>query len=201
MNRLIISPHSDDAALSCFHALNGMTVVVVPFSQSCWGYNTLGPDVTSIRITEDETALLNYIGVRKLIHLGLPDTSIRTVEGVGEYGKEKERLSQLRQHLTLLSEEMFDEIYLPMGCGNHIDHIACREVGLSVFKGQGKIFLCGEQPYLVNGHNLPFDTAKCQYISISPKEKARILKCYTSQLDRKTIKIVVKEKEVLWEVI
>jgi LmbE family N-acetylglucosaminyl deacetylase len=147
MKVFILSPHSDDVALS----MGGMVarlaldelVIVNCFGTSCF------TDLSDTRATTDmrrrsEEAYAEYLGA-ELIWLGLPDTNVR-----GEMGKrtlEFNEESALRRELRRRLLEIVprdSQVYAPLGIGGHADHLHCRDVARMIFTS---VIYYEDQPY------------------------------------------------------
>ena len=144
---LYVSPHHDDALLSCgarllSDAARGLRIVVVTvFGDASRPWPALGA--------------LPSADVRHL-HLGLPDARRRSdyyssfralVEG--RRTDDDEWVKQLAQALTDIGHRSkATQVYVPLGVGSHIDHRLSHEASLrGLSSGEGRnVFLYEERP-------------------------------------------------------
>ncbi|MBX9786317.1 MAG: PIG-L family deacetylase [Alphaproteobacteria bacterium] len=154
---LFVSPHLDDAVLSCGGLIHKMceahSVVYVvsiftglpnpkSLSEAAIEFHRsiqLGDNAIEVRCSEDlkVSKFLKY----HPIHLGLFESQYRQNEQgehtyksldsifKGQLEEEKTCILQLAPMIKdLLRSHSFDDIYVPMGVGNHIDHLIVRHV-------------------------------------------------------------------------
>jgi LmbE family N-acetylglucosaminyl deacetylase len=153
----VISPHLDDAALSCsllLAANPGSSLITLlaggPPSVrplTTWDrmarYFPEGADVTGVRRGEDISALAMLRA--KAVHLTYWDRQYRN-DHYGYQGPDEEAL---REAITaeLLAGEPADYWVIPLGLG-HPDHRLAAEVGLRLAeRGTGEFYLYEELPY------------------------------------------------------
>jgi len=176
---LIVSPHLDDAILSCgglihklCEALSTAYVVSIftglpdpkSLSEAAKEFHRsiqLGDNAIEVRCNEDLNAskFLKY----HPIHLGLFESQYRQNEQgdhtykslddifKGQLEDEKRCILQLTPIIKdLLCFHSFENIYVPMGVGNHIDHLIARHVFEEVAKEES---LCD---YLIYYEDMPY---------------------------------------------
>ncbi|MFN2556534.1 MAG: SAM-dependent methyltransferase [Nitriliruptorales bacterium] len=149
VRRLVISPHLDDAVLSCWAALSsGDTLAVtvatvfagVPSADtpaSDWdragGFADAAAAVTA-RLAEDEAALA--LAAAQFVHLDF----------LGEaYGSGPETRREIIDQLATLAQG-FDEVWLPAALGGHGDHVLARDLALAATAGLRRT-LYADLPY------------------------------------------------------
>jgi LmbE family N-acetylglucosaminyl deacetylase len=150
--RLIVSPHLDDAVLSCWHALasaSGPATVVTLFAgvpdaatePSRWDRASGATDPAAqmrLRRKEDEAAL-TACGSR-FVHCDFLDDQYR--------GWARPR-RELVDRLAELVEDA-DEVWIPAGFGGHPDHVLAAEVALAATVGRRRM-LYADLPYATRG--------------------------------------------------
>jgi len=171
---IIISPHLDDAALSCggqiyLMTADGESVLIVTlmageppesdlstFAQNLHDRWQLKSDAVARRRQEDMAAA-HILGAETL-HWEIPDCIYRrnlhtgepyyisNQEIFGEYDLSEEVLiNELAEHLITLPQ--FKQIYAPLGVGNHVDHQIARLAAERSF-GEGLVYY-EEYPYAI----------------------------------------------------
>jgi len=155
----VISPHLDDAALSCalLLAANPGSAVITIFAGgpssvrplTTWDrmarYFPDGADVSGIRRGEDISA--SALVRARPVHLAYWDRQYRN----DQYGYQGPAEEELGAAITaeLLSREAADYWVRPLGLG-HPDHRLAAEVGLMLAeRGAGEFYLYEELPYAV----------------------------------------------------
>jgi LmbE family N-acetylglucosaminyl deacetylase len=175
---LVLSPHLDDAALSCGALLaracdSGAAVSVVSIftgaptqtlspAAACWHARCgLGGDnVMEVRAQEDweACALLGALP----IHLGIGEALYRPVaDGTGPrypdaadiFGPvaeaDAEIGTQLAESLRALPQwHTADVVLAPLGVGGHVDHVVTREAVLDILR-PSRLLLYEEVPYVL----------------------------------------------------
>ncbi|CAM4446566.1 LmbE family N-acetylglucosaminyl deacetylase [Paenibacillus endophyticus] len=154
MKHLFLSPHLDDAAISCGdyidnlvrtgHAVTVMTV----FTGSAERLSMLAriihkkfrlrdEEVMDVRLQEDRSAC-TLLGA-DTIHLGLPECLYRFDEKGGptyrklnelfetDPSREPAASKEIISSLGDIDFTQYDLIYIPLGVGRHIDHLLVRE--------------------------------------------------------------------------
>ncbi|MBI3751275.1 MAG: PIG-L family deacetylase [Chloroflexi bacterium] len=94
-------------------------------------------EIMAERRLEDER--FAYFAEASIVFLDLPDAVFRGYEGDGELlGAPREDdeppTDVLRREIARLEPQV---VYLPLGVGNHVDHVLCREAGLALV-GEGR---------------------------------------------------------------
>jgi LmbE family N-acetylglucosaminyl deacetylase len=174
MRHLFISPHPDDVVLSCgglIRQLSGESNVLVftlmagdapdPLPESPlithiherWG---LGDNPMSARRQEDRAALAT-LGA-SVVFGGFLDAIYRTdANGSALYTSDDELFGEVNSSdpaaaspFDLSFQRPFDVIYIPLGAGNHVDHMLTRRLILNELKTLPKplaVFFYEEYPY------------------------------------------------------
>jgi LmbE family N-acetylglucosaminyl deacetylase len=143
LRRVVVSPHLDDAVLSCFAVLSGATVVTVLSG----GPDTAGVlsdwdaqcgtgssrDLMATRRTEDLAALA--LAGAQAVHLPFRE------EHYGGTGVEPAELAAELADAT--------EIWLPAGIGGNHDHVRTRAAGFAAIAAlpAAAVWLYAEYPY------------------------------------------------------
>lgn len=149
-NTIVLSPHLDDAALSCGglifeHTQQGKTVLVVtfmaghppqkPFSEFAQQMHSrweLAAQIVQER--RDEDKISNHILGADYYHCDIPDAIYRDDPNDGNYfytsdetlfghvaaGDSKQTIPQIRQILSDLPT--YEQLLVPLTVGNHVDH-------------------------------------------------------------------------------
>lgn len=144
---IIVSPHPDDAALSCGGRLLGdhSALIVNVFSQTAWWRFAMTPsDIPRIqRIRQAEEALLSRLCGEPIMTLDLPEALLRghameTVFTATLGTAEDEPSRALRVALAdLAHQHPLAHWYLPLAIGNHIDHRLVRDHGAAALQESG----------------------------------------------------------------
>lgn len=193
VSHVFISPHFDDAVLSC----GGMLHQLVKAGQTVWVMTMMaglfngklphtpilddlhqrwkaGENPLRARQIEDINALQS-LGV-EIIHIPLTDCVYRLVNGVALYPSEESLFGEV--HPDDYARQFIDEIglpfrdspktvYIPLGVGHHVDHQIIRDWGLRLLQDKPDhiaIKFYAEYPYLNTDHAI--DEA-LDYYSIS----------------------------------
>jgi LmbE family N-acetylglucosaminyl deacetylase len=222
----VISPHMDDAALSCsllLAASPGSSVITVfaggppsvrplPTWDRMAGYFPEGADVVGIRRGEDisASALLRA----KPVHLAYWDRQYRT-ECYGYQGPDEDGL---REAITadLLSRDSADYWLIPLGLG-HPDHLLTAEAGLKLAeRGKGEFYVYEELPYAAEAKSevaerkrylaeRGFVLKEDPMIDIADDRrlKSAVIRCHASQrrLLRRRVWRVRHEPERVWKLL
>lgn len=145
MRVAVISPHPDDVALSIgglMHNLNAEEVLIITcFSRSCSEAVTDCAAVSCLRANEDD-AYAADMGF-DLVRLDLPDTNVRTEVGRHPYRVEDEVAIQatLRERFSAVVHQWgAAAVFVPLGIGNHRDHLHCREAAVDSLGTETLIF-------------------------------------------------------------
>jgi LmbE family N-acetylglucosaminyl deacetylase len=150
--RLIVSPHLDDAVLSCWHALASApepaTVVTlfagVPDAAtelSRWDRASGATDPSAqmrLRRREDEAAL-SACGAR-FVHCAFLDDQYR--------GWARPRRALVDRLVELVEDA--DEVWIPAGFGGHPDHVLAADAALAATVGRRRM-LYADLPYATRG--------------------------------------------------
>jgi LmbE family N-acetylglucosaminyl deacetylase len=212
-NTVMLSPHSDDIALSLGAFLLGMPSalhinIITAFSISeCTADDSIKDSavVSSIRKAEDvdfANSLGRHIEVRWLdrqdapLRLHIPDEAV--------FSSKPSYMSWNEvQYLTdKMKEEYnnFDLLFAPMGLGKHIDHIVVRNAALELLKDGFPLVFYEDIPYAadlsltdideyakqledISGQNLELFHIKT---GVTIEKKLALLSCYRSQMDSRT---------------
>jgi LmbE family N-acetylglucosaminyl deacetylase len=192
---IFLSPHLDDAALSCagaIAALRGrisrLTVTIGcgnPLPKSARSRQRKGYASPEGRRAEDVAALAaldcDYV------HLGFADCIYRRSPTTGDLIY---RASTLRQgRLALEDAAHVEELYLvlrrlctgmgrvlifsPMAIGRHVDHVACAQVALRMASPRVQVLFYEDLPYVVNGIRAGSDgpLAALERLGLAPVER------------------------------
>lgn len=146
----ILSPHPDDAVLSCFSSIKCSRIVITifdgvdPDGGLGWWDQHSGAEspaqVRARRLAEDREALA-LAGSETTVALGYPDrqyrrAALRRAEMIG-------RIQPLCAGATCL--------LAPSAVGGHPDHVACRWLGMRVASRLGiPVRLYGDIPYILD---------------------------------------------------
>jgi LmbE family N-acetylglucosaminyl deacetylase len=210
MKILILSPHMDDAVLSCFDHMrkwkNQATVTVVTVFNTykqqvdsaaskqyleLSGYNNIAK-FQKKRIAEDNAALKHLSIASK--RLNMTDAAFRTIKGISLYPSYSEIFSNtlhqqdssLSQLTTLLKKlPTYDRIIVPYGVGNHVDHLITKKAAQRVY-GRAPIMYYAEYPYLMHHPLKKYVIQYCKQSSSIPMSilKRRALREYASQINQ-----------------
>ena len=207
---LIISPHLDDAVLSCAdHALDwqdrgGAVTVLTLFSDAGSGVSMLlgtadqpctdGHQRMRQRRKEDEVAM-RQLGF-EFSHLGMVDAAFRGRDGsdfpdlatlwgstLGKGGDELATIAAVRL-LPWISAAAL--VLAPLGVGGHVDHLIAR-AACEQARGTSAMAYYADMPYA----RAPWrwQAAQCRQAAVSRRSwrwisprKERVLRAYTSQM-------------------
>lgn len=216
---VVLSPHLDDAVLSCGQHIwkwrqEGKKILIVTLFTKHTGYQYLprytkeylkisgfktGDDFGIARIIED-TEAMKTLGV-EWAHWGLLDAGFRIDKNKKAYYPTKENLLSAKirindKKLILLIKNKLQKInsklfLLPYNVGAHVDHLIVKKAGE---KTKVKKLYYLESPYLWQGKN--FFTIlkifkKIKSFRLGREEKNQILKKYTSQYHLQTNKYFI----------
>jgi len=147
--RTFVSPHLDDAVLSCWTSLVASQAQVVtcftadpPATVPAGDWDRysnpglLGRQIMKLRREEDLEALASCRATA--IHLDLPDHQYR--EG------QEMTPDTLAEHLSPLLRDA-TEVWVPAGIGGHLDHVLVQKAVLLVANQSTAIVLYADQPY------------------------------------------------------
>jgi LmbE family N-acetylglucosaminyl deacetylase len=173
---VILSPHLDDAALSCgglLHALQGVATLVVtlcsgnpPALASADGARKLPPRrghvSPRIRRTEDIAAMRAIDAA--FVHLSFPDSIYRRSRATGKliYLSARERwvaphaddaghIEELYQLLRRICLDLGSILLVsPMGIGDHVDHQITARVAMRLAADGARLLFYEDFPYVAN---------------------------------------------------
>jgi LmbE family N-acetylglucosaminyl deacetylase len=143
----VLSPHLDDAVLSCFAVLSRQsttrTVVTVfagvpaPGTAGTWdaAQGVARSDEYMTERVADDLEVMAGLGVRA-VHLPLLDQQYRT-------GRLTSR--SVARHLQRYAEGA--DVYAPAGFGQHPDHVLVRDAALRAFASMASLHLYADLPY------------------------------------------------------
>lgn len=225
----VISPHLDDAALSCslLMAANPGSYVTTVFAAGPQSVRPLtrwdrgakyfpeGADVTGVRRGEDISA--SALVRATAIHLGYWDRQYRN-ECYGYQGLADEALPAAIA-ATLASRRPPIPVaawVIPLGLG-HPDHRLAAEAGLILAgREQGDVFLYEELPYAVEDasevaarkryfaeHGFELEDDVTVGIAADQALKAAVLRCHASQRRalRRRIRVATRTPERVWKIV
>ena len=170
---IVVSPHLDDAALSAFHAVQkgdhflGEKLVLDVFSRANWWRLKSTPaSPEEIRDTRNqEERLMSRMTGARLRLLELPEAllrgySIPDVFNAPLAERDADARALLSQRLAELVEaHPKARWYLPLGVGNHVDHVIARDETLAVLERAGvpadRILFYEDMPYAADVSGVP----------------------------------------------
>lgn len=151
MKTAVLSPHFDDAVLSCWHLLEGADEVTVvnaftgsppPGAPVAWWDRATGAEDSATRMlerTEEDRAALALVG-RNAVNLGLLDAQYATrAEGAAD------RLAGQLRHLLAAGTV----VYAPAGLGGHPDHVVVRDAALALARDGRRVRLYADLPHAI----------------------------------------------------
>ncbi|HEX8080322.1 MAG TPA: PIG-L family deacetylase [Jatrophihabitans sp.] len=144
---VVLSPHLDDAVLSCFAVLSrqGTATTVVTVFAGVPGPGTVGRWDASQGVSRsdeylaeraaDDLDVMAGLGVRA-VHLPLLDEQYRTSRLTT-----RSLARRLEQHVEGA------DVHAPAGFGQHPDHVLVRDAALRAFTGMASLRLYADLPY------------------------------------------------------
>lgn len=208
---IVLSPHLDDAALSCGGFLTSLVAssqgLVITLSSADPVRPRKGFASSAQRRLEDQRAM-ESIGCN-FIHLGFSDAVYRRNPSTGDliYLKPRGKWEHARYEdaghieevwfvLRRLCLELGRVLVLaPMGVGFHVDHAICAQVSLRLARGRVQLLFYEDFPYVVSpqvggGHDRPeaalarlgLEPAERFSVSVDVESKARLIEAYASQV-------------------
>ena len=146
---VILSPHLDDAVLSCggqiyLKTAAGQSVLILtlmageptelslsPYAQSLHDRWQLKSNTVAMRRREDKVAI-QFLGA-DFLHWGIPDCIYRREPQTGEpcYTSDKAILGEINQYDSKIIDHIAErlrslpqckQLFVPLGVGNHVDH-------------------------------------------------------------------------------
>lgn len=212
-NAILLSPHSDDIALSLGASLLGgcfmskIQLVTVFSISRCTAddSSTNSCIVSKIRKKEDRNFVNTVSQDMKTTWLDREDAPIRlniADEMVFEFAPPATDLSEARSIQNMITSEHseFGLFFAPMGLGGHIDHIVLRNVALQMMKEGNDIVFYEDLPYAadyacddIKQHALQIgciagielDLFKIE-TGVTIRDKISLLSNYPSQMDTDT---------------
>lgn len=172
---LFLSPHLDDAVLSCGgfihhltaqgHAVTILTIMAgdppqhlpdTPIVQDLHSRWKVGYHPAAARRKEDIDAAQRLSA--KAIHLPIGDCVYRTLDDNDQpttlYPSEESLFGEVNpddpafSQLNALQLPPFEALYIPLGVGHHVDHQLVRDWGLSLQRLSPNLHLYEEYPYI-----------------------------------------------------
>lgn len=206
-NRLIVSPHLDDAwfdlggSITKWRAAGEAVSVIDVFSVQSWiRFDTLPPGLVTVIRKKEEEKNAKRDGV-VLEYLDLPEGAIRGYKLVFPQTIDwaKDQLT-MRRILTLLPKKsQFQNaasIYFPLGIGGNVDHLLLREAAISlretILSWGGRIAFYEDLPYATE-HQLPTKfIVEMKLIptlqEIDLEKKCASIRTYESQIDESVVR-------------
>ena len=209
----ILSPHSDDIALSLGAFLQARRsvlrvhiVTVFSITKNTVDDSISAPHIVTLLRKAEDTCFITALGPGVAIswldrndaplRLHIPDEAVFTSE------PSDVDLNEVRHILDKVKMEysIFDLLFAPMAIGRHIDHILVRNVALELLKegflvgfyedlpyaadySLGEIYEYVTQLGLLAGQELELCTIETGVVI---EEKIALLSCYRSQMDPRT---------------
>ena len=202
MAKVILSPHLDDAVLSCWHLLSGpgeIRVVNVfagvPSGAAGWWDEVTGASDAGERVRErraEDRAALAVAG-REATNLDLLDAQHRT------NGNEPPALEAVLSHLRA-----GDAVCAPAAVRPHRDHELARDVGLALRERGHRVCFYADLPSAVPGGPLEFaPDLKAQDHQLAAgqfEQKLTAVRCYATQVAalERIAPLARLRREVVW---
>lgn len=167
---ILLSPHPDDAALSCGGRMLGdcSCLVVNVFSKTSWWRFAPAPDnlpeVQATRRAEEE--LVSRLAGVPVLNLDLPEALLRghamdSVFSAEADDRDADAIAAVAAAVDRLQKEHpLAHWFLPHGWGNHIDHRIVRDAALERLLGKVRdshLHLYEDLPYAMPGKGAPPD--------------------------------------------
>lgn len=209
---LIVSPHPDDAVFS----LGGFMLKEIKKNIVVWDifseqeYSICpGKDSNREEILVEEHQVMDLLK-RKVIMAGLPEAGVRGSSRLSDILNQS--LSDKEKPMTVLVKQKFTEImkmlqpetiYLPLGCGKHIDHVIVREAVIECLRYYTKdinVFMYEEFPYALNRQWVEDALKDCELYKLEycgidvtgmENKKAEIMQIYKSQIRKREIRNII----------
>ncbi|MBS3124678.1 PIG-L family deacetylase [Candidatus Woesearchaeota archaeon] len=204
-SKIVVSPHSDDAALSMggHLILNGSDYNIItvfntcPFSDNFRAYEMSPAEITECNNKED-VFYARMIGA-DIVFLNQREALERAYDSPFEKKIKRgdaEMIAEVRSQLTALTERAnVDSLYFPLSLGNHIDHVILHLMGRSFTEKGCRIRFYEDQPYTeeMSEAELKEQMAEktkglriAQEVDITDvlEEKMRLAAIYKTQYDR-----------------
>ncbi len=212
-NAVMLSPHSDDVALSLGAFLLARSIllnvnIITAFSISeCTADDSINDSaiVSSIRKAEDVNFANSLCGHVEVSWLDRQDAPLRLhIPDEAVFSSNPFYMSRDEvQHLAdKIKEECcnVDLLFAPMGLGKHIDHIVVRNAALELLKDGFPLVFYEDIPYAADLSLMDIDknAKQLEYLTgqslelfpiktdVTIEKKLALLSCYRSQMDSRT---------------
>jgi LmbE family N-acetylglucosaminyl deacetylase len=165
---VIVSPHPDDAALSCGGRMLGTPGVVVlnAFSRTAWWRFAIGeaerPRIQATRAMEEE--LVSRLSGAEIRGLGLDEALLRghameSVFTVAPDQRDEEVARKVGEAVgEIAREHPLVHWYLPLGVGGHVDHRIVRDAAFAALDGvrRSHVHFYDDLPYAAKRQKTDF---------------------------------------------
>jgi LmbE family N-acetylglucosaminyl deacetylase len=200
---VIVSPHLDDAALSCGGRMLGdmATLVVNVFSRSTWWrFGGEGEIERVLECRRAEESLVGRLTGEPAVALDLPEALLRghamaEVFTATPDARDAEVTEQIGTKVAAIAREHpLAHWYLPLGIGGHIDHRIARDAALAALERAGTtpthVHFYEDLPYAAKlapnadfAHHLPGRVLVEERLDIEDELpwKIEVLRAYASQ--------------------
>jgi LmbE family N-acetylglucosaminyl deacetylase len=153
MKICIISPHLDDAILSC----GIMMQRAVAKGDALFVYNIFTKGHNSENRKNEEHAAMAYFGAKVFFadELDAPDRDARYQSDIALFwGDLKDVPESFISHLAsrlrhFITEHEIERVYLPLGAGGHIDHRLCFEAAKELRDMTAEFYFYEDRPYIL----------------------------------------------------
>ena len=185
---IILSPHPDDAALSCGgRMLAGQAVLVInAFSQTAWWRFPRSEGdlekIQSVRAIEEQ--LVSRLSGAEIRGLDLPEALLRghTLENVFTAtpdDRDHDVSDQIARAVAeLAARHSLAHWFLPLALGNHIDHRIARDAALTALKSAGV-----KNTHLHFYEDLPYAAKLAPHADLSSQVPGLKLEDHTLEID------------------
>lgn len=206
-----ISPHPDDVAFSCFVAIRNSIAsseaahLITIFSESDWtaqlGFVPELKDSISMLRRREDMAFTARLRCERT-EFFLPDSNVRGYSERKRYTSEPRFdpiMSQINEKIEDLMSDIGapDRVFLPLGLGNHIDHLLTRNLCRDRFPNHSEISFYEDLPYAFGiEEDDIFLVAESIKLHLQPvltdlsalwAEKSEAIRTYRSQLGHSTL--------------
>jgi LmbE family N-acetylglucosaminyl deacetylase len=200
---IIVSPHLDDAALSCGGRMLGdqSTLVVNVFSRSTWWrFGEEGEVERVLECRRAEESLVCRLTGEPAVALDLPEALLRgyvmaEVFAATPDGRDAAVIEVIGEKIAALAREHgLAHWYLPLGIGGHVDHRIARDTALGALEQAGTkathVHFYEDLPYAAKlgpdgdfAHHLPGRVLVEERLDIEDELpwKIEVLRAYASQ--------------------
>jgi LmbE family N-acetylglucosaminyl deacetylase len=171
---IVLSPHPDDAALSCGGRMLGDHAVLVIniFSRAAWWRFDLGSSEQIQSVRDGEEELVSRLSGCPISALGLPEALLRghkmdSVFTAAPDARDDDVAAQLRDAFASLAHaHTLAHWFIPLAIGGHIDHRIVRETAWSILPAAGvkktHLHFYEDLPYAAKGQSHDFFTTHAQ---------------------------------------